>query len=398
MKKSLVFLLILAVAGGIFAQEGSFSWSGGVDINAKVQFAEAVTPDPILQAIDDALIKGHADLAYTLGNLTLGLGFSATYWDDDDGDLFWWNNGAAGISASVNYETDRFGLHAEMDIIGSGGIAAEPTSLWGYYNFFDGALRFDVAYRGGGNGVWAVSDLVKDDFWDGWNWLDDAAGVQFTFLGVENLSAGIIFPWDGFKENLLQNSRIDFVEDVLKDTLFGVSYSTDAFGASLMLALNHVGRVDPTDVSLNLHVGFFYNISDAMKVAFDVSGLFADDTGVSAGLDFGYNGGALSAGIMLGFFDFTDSGLSGEQGGSYLKVAPRVSYQINDPIKVGLDLTFGVGLGDAATKDLMFIEIAPYVSWAIDGASFKVGYCLNFDLDASDIADHNVNFSFSWSF
>ena len=154
MKKSLVFLLILAVAGGIFAQEGSFSWSGSVDINGKLDFVGQALEDAVVTTIDDAPIAASVDFLYEKGGLTLAMNFSATAWDDDDGDLDWADNAAAGITAGVTYIGDNFGFHAEMDILNNSmGPYEGPNSLWGYYGFFDNTLRWDVAYRGGGNGT-----------------------------------------------------------------------------------------------------------------------------------------------------------------------------------------------------------------------------------------------------
>ena len=217
MKKALVLLLILAVAGGIFAQEaGEFSWSGGVEINGVLDLAHpngeikddgsVKKREPLIKAKDDANTKGNVDLAYTKGGLTLGTGFSATYMDADDGKV-----NKANIGLSANYVADNWGAHSELDLFNRtpndvGTILNEgPNSLWGYYTFMDNALRFDVSYKGGGNGIWAVSDIVLDEFsidpidltdwgaptgkialYEGWNKFDDGhdSAFQFTFTGV----------------------------------------------------------------------------------------------------------------------------------------------------------------------------------------------------------------------
>jgi len=389
MKKTLVLLLILAVAGGIFAQDGEFSWSGGVDIGAIIDLNnEDAAGDTEVLIGPDGNIKGHVDLGYTLGGLSLGVGFAADYWDEDDGDVT-----GASIGLSADYTADRWGAHVEMDLFGVDSILSEgPTSLWGYYTFLDGGIRFDVSHKGGGNGIWAVSDIVLGEFHDAWDRLDGNTGIQFTFGLIEGLSFGFQFPFGG------DDAFIDrpFVDNFFKNMLLGASFESGAIGVSFMLGLWPVVVSGDDKVEAEIHVGFSFAINDAMSVNADLLadvGNAAEEAYAAFGLGFNFAADPLSAGVTIKFLDFTD-----KFDGRWLSLEPSVGYQINDAVSVGLALTFGKGLGDG-NKDAGHLEVNPTLSWAVaDGASMNFGWTLGYDLDAGEVDANNITMGFSWSF
>ena len=451
MKKTLVLLLILAVAGGIFAQNGEISWSGGVEINGKLNLntqdpADADKNIATVGAIDDANTKGFVDLSYKNGGLTLGMGFSSTYWDADDN---WVNSSSIGLKA--DYTADRWGAHAEMDLLNSDGTVLGgkgPTQLWGYYTFLDNALRFDVAVDGGGNGIWAVSDIVLEEYnidvdfggglertiYNGWNKLDDGAGFQFVYTGIENLSFGAIFPWD-YNNGAIHGTAADgpkFGETFFKQMVIGAKYDNGSIGVSFMLGLQPWSYLDGTDVKDKVaaftHVGFKFGINDAMTLKADViAGFgFSDKYGfwdkdgeaaskvlMSFGLNFDYSADPLGVGVTVKFFDLADStvGDSGN-GGRSLVLNPYVSYQINDPLKASLNITLVQGMGEwnkendalKGKEKVSSLAIEPALDWAVaDGASMGFGYCVKFSLDGDlsgkdKLLDHNITLKFKWSF
>jgi len=379
MKKTLVLLLILAVAGGIFAQEGSVSWSGGVDITFAIDLAD---DDLEVGVISDHDIGGFVDFAYTKGGLELGVGFSAKVWDgDDEIPVF-----AGTIGLSADYTADNWGAHVEMDFLknewGHDEILSEgPTSLWGYYTFMGGDLRFDVAYIGGGNGTWSVSDLVLDQHGDyGWDRLDGEAGIQFTYTGIEGLSFGLQMPIYG-----------EFVAEMLQEILFGLAYDNDPLGVSLMVALDNTTFAD---FGVWIHGGFKFAINDAMSINADVLLTVADEFLFSAGVGFDYSADPLGVGIAVKFTDITD-----KFDGRTLDIAPYVSYQINDALAFRFDIDFCVGIGDFF--DEITLELNPSLAWDVGGgASMAFGYSVVLDFtDGHDtLADHNLTFAFSWAF
>ena len=389
MKKSLVFLLILAVAGGIFAQEGSFSWSGAVDVNARMDF---LPDDPEIYVIDDAMTAATVDFAYTLGGLELGIGFAAKYFDADDGLI---NDATIGLKAG--YTGDNYGLHAEMDFLSSAGLtSAGPTSLWGYYTFLDGGLRLDAAYKGGGNGIWAVSDIVKDEFFDGWDKLDGGAGLQFTFTGVDSLSVGAQFPFVNF-----DIPAGDLFEYFFTYMTLGGAYDNGSLGVSLMVALNNI---DYADFGVDFVLGFYYQINDAMKINFDAAVSVADEFSMSIGLGFGYNADPLGVGVTIKALDLTDKHQSiGDFNGMLLEIAPNVSYAFSDFLSAHLGITFDIGLGEAGyTKDIFTIEIAPGLDFTVaPNATIGLGYSVKLGLGdaySDTLIGHNISLAFHWAF
>ena len=410
MKKSLVFLLILAVAGGIFAQEGSFSWSGAVDFNAKM---DLIPDDPEVYLVNDANTGATVDLAYTLGGLELGMGFTAKVVDADDNVI---NKGAIGLKAG--YTGDNFGLHAEMDLFttqyGTGGdttftatfgsqiLSFGPTSLWGYYTFLNGDLRFDASYNGGGNGVWAVSDIVKDENWGDWDRLDaGAGGLQFTYTGIDSLSFGIIFPFYGINGNPAGapgDYTYGFFENVFKNITLGAAFDNGSLGVSFMAALQNY-----SDFTVDFALGFYYQINDAMKVNFDTAMRFGLYTGVSIGLGFSYDASPLNIGLTIKAIDLTDEGLSDSFGGMALEFAPTVSFAFSDFLSAHLNITFDVGLGDGtATEKMLELEFAPGLDFTIaPNATFGLGYCVRLGLGdaySDTLVDHNITLAFHWAF
>ena len=473
MKKALVLLLILAVAGGAFAkgnsqaaaaaddEKGQFSWSGGVDIGGKIDFVDGGAKNAVIEP--DGNTKGHTDLAYTLGGLKLGMGFETNYWDADDG----YDITAAKIGLSAAYTGDRWGAKVAMPFItidrtaeddGTGVslpndqyrpqfLAYNPDTLWGYYTFLDNTLRFDVSYAGGGNGVWAVSDLVKDDFFDVWDRIDDGGwggGAQFTYTGIKNLSFGAIFPFAFDGTGL-------FVDDTLLSSTLGAAYNNGTLGASFMLALNPAYRYERDaigDVVLDadgdpvltykkyafadMHIGFKYAINDAMSVKADAAIGFGgntdmgDDVFAAIGVNFDYSKDPFGFGLTFKFHDMTNSNYANEDWwGSALEINPYASYQITDALKAKLGITLGMGVGlynkktdntkipngifgnanGFATKNA-YLTIEPGLAWAVGaGASMNFGYCVKMNLDSKykdagytdKLLDHNVTMGFKWS-
>ena len=152
MKKALVFLMILAVAGGIFAEVEVSLGSAGT-IGTKIDFTtdgdSAMTPD------GDNRVQGTVTFN-ALNGLTFGLRYRAT-------------RAFNAFYLTGDYTADTYRFHAEANLNAWDGLGlAAVSSLWGYYDFLDGDLRLDVAYRGRELKDWAVSTVSADlagDFW-----------------------------------------------------------------------------------------------------------------------------------------------------------------------------------------------------------------------------------------
>jgi len=261
MKKILVVLLVLAVAGGVFAQEGSWSVSGTAEIGTYIDFDNDAAKDPITGTFNDkepAVVRssgynapygyyqpldGYASINYSLGGLGAGVSFSTL---DDD---------LAKIGGSMTYDGDNYKFQVESDLSALINGISNVSHLWGYYKMLNGLLHLEAAYNSRDiNGEFWTSDTAAGMFIDG-NYtvsgpitrvsqLTDfsggngkendamAPGSRSTFSGnshgnyllanveLENLNFGVLIPklfWD-------QNAH---AANTTYDKIFGVKTYAD---------------------------------------------------------------------------------------------------------------------------------------------------------------------------
>jgi len=236
MKKILVVLLILAVAGGVFAQQGSWSLSGEAHIGTRVDFDPTPLDDNdnnnhakvsgvnYFRPYDDwSSIRGGINLGYTRGSLGLGLGF------DTDGFIvgtgtangenyrfqvqshlnnFIFPNDvrfSAGWSSPTGAASDRLQQGGD----GRGTPGHTLSRLWGEYRMLDGLVALEIAYRSRDAEFW-VSDktaaidndnffrtygLVRNLFKDGHTFTKvDRGNYLLANLNFENFQAGVMVP------------------------------------------------------------------------------------------------------------------------------------------------------------------------------------------------------------
>jgi len=172
MKKILVVFMILAVAGGVFAQEGTWSLSSNAHIGARIN----LDPDPEREG-DVALIRGsmyqrpysdytsifgNLSIRYTRGPLGVGLGFST--------------DGIIEGTVSASGDNYRFAVESNLNELWASSAgsynAGDPGNLrpsafdkkflkrlWGSYDMLDGIVSLEAAYRSRDFQIWA-SDLT----------------------------------------------------------------------------------------------------------------------------------------------------------------------------------------------------------------------------------------------
>jgi hypothetical protein len=166
MKKILVLLLIFSVAGGVFAQDGTWSVNGSVDIGARIDLdprADKLEGDPLVPIIKSGRwdggdpARGNLNLSYNQAGLSAGIGFEAT------------ESGNNGISLNFQYSRtldngDSYGMRASSSLrnftLASGGAVGD---LWGYYKFLQGLINLDVAFNQEPGGLWTSDTSI----WDG---------------------------------------------------------------------------------------------------------------------------------------------------------------------------------------------------------------------------------------
>jgi len=148
MKKILVVLLVLAVATGVFAQQGEWSLSGTVDIGAYIDF----DPDgPTNGDNEEVLYTGSGwfqpyDYYGPInGKLEIGYQLESTKVEVRIGtydELF---------GGGVTHDGENFKFQADADlgaITGLlGGAVGNSGRLWGYYKLLNDLVHLEVAYN-----------------------------------------------------------------------------------------------------------------------------------------------------------------------------------------------------------------------------------------------------------
>jgi len=184
MKKALIVLLILAVAGGLFAQ----SWSGSVNTGAKITFTDDDIPVMATRnGDDDAAVD--ASLSFKNGDDTWGI--------------------TVGASAKVDTEAAVTGL--------------DIGDMRGWVKFAD---MFKLTAGKGVGGAWnSGGNTDKDISGDG------AAGVRLEVTPIDGLNFGVRFkyPNNGVKANKIVN--------FFQETGIGAKYSADVWWFALGLDL-----------------------------------------------------------------------------------------------------------------------------------------------------------------
>ena len=229
MKKILVVLLVLAVAGGVFAQEGTWSVSGTVEIGTYIDFDNVPEKQADGSYVNDepAMVRssgyhapydyydplnGSFGIGYSLGGLSAGVSINsiAGIW------------GGSTIFGEFAYDGENFKFQATSHLDELIQSNWNVEKLWGYYKLLNGLIHLEAAYNSRDiNGVFWTSDTTGGFFVDG-NYLSPITGVWGkendamrlpgnTFSGnshgnyllanveLENLNFGVLIPklfWD----------------------------------------------------------------------------------------------------------------------------------------------------------------------------------------------------------
>jgi hypothetical protein len=223
MKKFVFISLILALAASVaFAQdEGSWSVSGGGEINTLFNFRNRVGPpgdnhiSPLVGAAGynmygyyGSLPTGKLGATYSKGDLSAGLAFETT----------------DNIYADVSYNSGDIAFNANIGILdlfmkGGGDSGADYTGtgrLWGYYKFLDGKVHLEVAVNSRDTNYWISNEAVgnvfnsaiattfknttspatPDGYGIGWGFasVDHHNYILVDFAPIEGLQVGFMLP------------------------------------------------------------------------------------------------------------------------------------------------------------------------------------------------------------
>jgi putative cofactor-binding repeat protein len=168
MKKILVVLLVLAVATGVFAQEGEWSFDGTAEIGAYIDFDPDASVDGIkatsgpvhYNRLYDGFdgIKGKLGINYNRDIFGAGLTIqSINNWADP---MLIGTVNAAGENYNFNVESN---VNAILD--GSPGF----RQLWGNYTFLNGVFFLETSYSRGwaGDAYWVSNKVGAFRNWNG---------------------------------------------------------------------------------------------------------------------------------------------------------------------------------------------------------------------------------------
>jgi hypothetical protein len=260
MKKILVVLLVLAVATGVFAQQGEWTVSGSAKLDTDISFMKEDNPfnttttgiNPGSAMSDgstsnaatvwathygDVGVNGNVDLAYQRDGAKLYLGFGISEDAGDGGGTPHSPNFSEGgkLNAGVEFYGDRYAFQAESPVwhmltAGEAPFGDSFSKLWGYYKLLNEMIHLEVAYKDRGETWWAANDTGRYA-----NWTDtDGRNLLLTDVGLGNLNFGIQVPnlfFHGGNTVVDGNGTVyspvpyEFINDVLKESVFGLKFN-----------------------------------------------------------------------------------------------------------------------------------------------------------------------------
>jgi len=279
MKKILVVLLVLAVAGGVFAQEGEFSFSGRVDIGVVVDLDPYPNHD-VMATSDESQynqtydgwdgVKGRFGINYNRDGFGAGLQFT-------DGKL------EPAVVGTLNYGGENFNFAVESnltDLVTWDGYSFRK--LQGDYSFLNGLVYLEAAYaaRWQGNKYWASDytagimnyngeeiDVINEPLGGGNSFtVIDSVWYRKDYLAVDvrlqGLSFGVMMNdifRGGSKEEVptyavivpgttsvpikivTTNTPKPFVEEVLKNMIFGIKFELNPIEVAAQFLVKDYG-------------------------------------------------------------------------------------------------------------------------------------------------------------
>jgi hypothetical protein len=259
MKKILVVLLVLAVAGGVFAQQGEWSLSGGVVVGTHIDLdplkgaSIASDGDAPVTTVNGSHYNSwdpqNANLtaAYNMEGLKAYLGFTAK------------TSGRDGINGGIEYYGERFALagEAEMQYL-LAGWGADVNKLFGWYRFLD-FIKFEAAYKSAWGDYWTSDQTagIIDAYagtpikygvnfggpWDGKNTWGRVDGHNYILTNVEldSLQFGIKIPLLFKEDGAYDNGTYKLIEDSLLNSVVGLKFGLDMIEVAAQFFMKDYG-------------------------------------------------------------------------------------------------------------------------------------------------------------
>ena len=349
MKKALIVLLILALAGGLFAQDISFS--GHVQTGMFID---------ILKADDDVHVRA----------------------DDDD----------AGVPVRADFT-------AAVDDGNWGAVIGFRSDTGNAYvhNAYGWLKPVDMLKISAG--------IIDDGIWGTRGELDDGVatggGLRFEIMPIDGLNLGAFFSYPHGTGVYAEK-----IGNFFGETAFGFEYEADAFYVSAALKLfseetdgsanGYENKIDDTDMKLIFGAGVNLGAL-ALELSGKVDHLGSyGDVGwaeIYEEAKFGVSD-ALQVGLLLGeaLQGPDPSGLVG------LKVKPWVEFAVNDAVSVGADVGVEMwDIGDGLGLARIFGDL--WGKYTIGGGWMQAGYGFeNLTKDYGDALNHYIKLVFGFDF
>jgi hypothetical protein len=326
MKKILVLLLVLAVAGGVFAQEGVWTLGGNVRVGTEITLPDGADLS-VVSGSGDWNNRGTLSIGYKIGNLSTSVGFEIS------------NSGAGqegrnGVSLSAEYNSGPFAAKAEtrlnrvMALTTPAAYKDIINSLWGYYNILGDLVHLEAAYVGRDNRWWGSNDTY------GSGWGNDLNG-QDGFLVNAHFDAfdlGMLVP------NLFEMKPAEaFVDKAFKQSVVGFKFTM----APIVFAVNFKFE------NYGVYFGGTYTAGPVV-VGLNFKGDMASGGKIGAGLSVDYSTDRFGAGVKVKYQ------LKQE---TYLGVLPSFWYTI-----IPNTFYFKTEMGFYFVDDIIW-ELTPQLSW-----------------------------------
>jgi hypothetical protein len=346
MKKILVLLLILAVAGGVFALDGEWSLSGKAEIGATLDLDSdpTVTTEKVITGGRPynswERNGGELGLAYNWEGLKAYLTFRGSTKADD-----------SAITSGMEFYGERYAFKAETDLNKMLVSGANVGNLWGYYDVLNDMVHLEAAYKSRWN-EWWVSDQTAGIVniygggahgsievfrgpWDGANTWGRVDGHNFflTNVSFSGLNFGIKVPliFDDGDGIDAYDLPLELVEDVLKKAIFGFKFSMEPIEFAGQFAFEDYG----------VYFGGKWNIG-VVTVGLSFSGILNNQQiKVGGGVD--YAADAFGAGVKGYFARDAQTNIQ-----TVIGIEPYFFYNV---IPTHLQFRADVGFYFNATKD-----------------------------------------------
>jgi hypothetical protein len=332
MKKALIGLLILAIAGGVFAQEVNFG--GGVTTGLWIDIQDGADEIGVRGDDDDSGDAIHAwfDATYDAGDWGVALGSVAGFDSDPE-------NAKAG--------------------------SLEFYNAHGWMKFVDGMLTLRAGMID--PAVWNTAIYTAAELDDN---LSSGGGLRLEVTPIDGLNLGAFFSYPN------GGSLAGKIANFFQETALGFSYGNDMFGISATLKLyseEDLGyREADSDMKLIFGFGFMGipGLAIGVEGKVDHLGAYSDAGEIEVWEEVDYTLGPLSFGvhakeILLGH---------GDVSFSEFMAKPLVSYAVTDEVTVGADVPItmadiGDGLGFAS------FGVNAWLKYAFTGDVWmKLGY------------------------